>query len=79
MICAPLISPLGAGDEKLPRVSRPSRKTFPVTVTRMPVVRCQICGQNVTNLRVPAAEALTEHYRRDHPELLGDDGSYHDE
>jgi hypothetical protein len=51
-------------------MSRTTRKTFPVTVTRLPVVRCQVCGRTVANHRASAADTLTEHYRREHPELL---------
>jgi hypothetical protein len=56
-------------------MSNSTRKTFPVTVTRLPVVRCTVCGRSVATARLSAADALTEHYRRSHPELLGDDGS----
>lgn len=47
-----------------------TRKTFPVTVTRLPVIRCQVCDRPVANPRLAAADALTEHYRREHPEIL---------
>jgi hypothetical protein len=53
-------------------MSRSTRKTFPVTVTRLPVVRCTVCGRTVANPKAAAADALTEHYRRVHPELLGE-------
>ena len=55
-------------------MSNSTRKTFPVTVTRLPVVRCTVCGRTVANPRTSAGDALTEHYRRVHPELLGDSG-----
>jgi hypothetical protein len=51
-------------------MSKTTRKTFPVTVTRLPVVRCQICGRSVAHPRLSAGDALTEHYRREHPEQL---------
>jgi hypothetical protein len=53
-------------------MAKSTRKTFPVTVTRLPVVRCSVCGRTVANPRAAAADALTDHYRREHPELLGD-------
>lgn len=56
---------------KLLAVRRATRKAFPVTVTRLPVIRCQVCGRTVANPRAAAADALTEHYRRAHPEALG--------
>ena len=49
----------------------PSRR-FPVTVTHLPVTRCQICHRTVGYLRGSClSEVLTEHYRRAHPEALG--------
>lgn len=56
-----------------------TRKTFPVTVTRLPVVRCQVCGRTVASPRTSAGDALTEHYRREHPELLGDERACDDQ
>jgi len=53
-------------------MSNPRSKSYPVTVTRLPVVRCTVCGRTVANVRTSAGEALTEHYRRVHPELLGE-------
>jgi hypothetical protein len=58
--------------ETIPVMSR-TRKTFPVTVSRLPVVRCQVCGRSVATPRTTATDALTEHYRREHPEFLGAD------
>jgi hypothetical protein len=43
---------------------------FPVTVTRLPVVRCQICRQTVAYRPGQASAVLTEHYQRAHPEEL---------
>ena len=57
-------------------MSNSTRKTYPVTVTRLPVVRCTVCGRTVATARGSAADALTEHYRKVHPEVLrGDDSS----
>jgi hypothetical protein len=43
---------------------------FPVTVTRLPVVRCQICRRTVAHRPGSASAALTEHYRRAHADAL---------
>jgi hypothetical protein len=48
----------------------PSRR-FPVTVTQLPVTRCQICQRTVAYRPGSLSEVLTEHYRRAHPEVLG--------
>ena len=47
----------------------PSRR-FPVTVTQLPVTRCQICHRTVAYRPGSLSEVLTEHYRRAHPEAL---------
>src|ERR1039457_2909578 len=47
----------------------PSRR-FPVTVTRLPVTRCQLCHQTVAYRPGNLSEVLTGHYRRAHPEAL---------
>ena len=47
----------------------PSRR-FPVTVTQLPVTRCQICHRTVAYRPGTVTEVLTEHYRRVHPEAL---------
>jgi hypothetical protein len=47
----------------------PSRR-FPVTVTHLPVTRCQICRRTVAYRPGDLSEVLTEHYRRAHPEVL---------
>ena len=48
----------------------PSRR-FPVTVTQLPVTRCEICQRTVASRPGSLSEVLTEHYRRAHPEALG--------
>jgi hypothetical protein len=55
----------------MPVMSKTPRKAFPVTVTRLPVVRCQICGRTMAHRPSSAGDTLTDHYRREHPELLG--------
>ena len=52
-------------------MSTPRRTSFPITVTHLPVVRCQICDRTVPHRPGEVGQALTEHYRRTHPELLG--------
>ena len=47
----------------------PSRR-FPVTVTQLPVTRCQICRRTVAYRAGTLTEVLTGHYRRAHPEAL---------
>ncbi|MGA3153020.1 MAG: hypothetical protein ACLPN6_24680 [Streptosporangiaceae bacterium] len=48
-----------------------SRSTrFPVTVTRLPVVRCQVCQRTIAFRSGEASAVLTEHYRREHPDVL---------
>ena len=48
-----------------------SFRRFPVTVTQLPVTRCEICRRTVAYRPGTLSEVLTEHYRRDHPEALG--------
>jgi hypothetical protein len=52
-------------------MSKPSSRRFPVTVTHLPVTRCQICRRTVAYRPGSLSEVLTEHYRQTHPELLG--------
>ena len=46
-------------------------RRFPVTVTRLPVTRGQICQRTIAYRPGEASAVLTEHYRRQHPEELG--------
>jgi len=52
-------------------MSKSSSRRFPVTVSRLPVMRCQICHRTVAYPPGKASKVLTEHYRRAHPETLG--------
>jgi hypothetical protein len=52
-------------------MSNSNPRRFPVTVTRLPVTRCQICQRTVAYRPGTLSEVLTEHYRRAHPEALG--------
>jgi hypothetical protein len=47
----------------------PSRR-FPVTVTHLPMTRCQLCDRTVAYRPGAISETLTEHYRRAHPDVL---------
>jgi hypothetical protein len=44
---------------------------FPVTVTHLPVTRCQVCQRTVAYRPGNLSKVLTEHYLRAHPEALG--------
>jgi hypothetical protein len=52
-------------------MSKSSSRRFPLTVTYLPVTRCQICDRTVAYRPGTTSEVLTEHYRRVHPETLG--------
>jgi hypothetical protein len=52
-------------------MSESSPRRFPVTVTQLPVTRCEICHRTVAYRPGSLSEVLTEHYRRAHPEALG--------
>ena len=53
-------------------MSKSSSRRFPVTVTQLPVTRCEICHRTVAyRAGSSLSEVLTEHYRRAHPEALG--------
>jgi hypothetical protein len=46
-------------------------RRFPVTVTHLPVTRCQVCQCTVAYQPGNLSQVLTEHYRKAHPEALG--------
>jgi len=48
-------------------MSSSSSRRFPVTVTQLPVTRCEICQRTVTYRPGTLTEALTENYRRPIP------------
>jgi hypothetical protein len=52
-------------------MNKSTSRRFPVTVTHLPVTRCQICDRTVAYRPGKISEVLTEHYRRAHPETLG--------
>jgi hypothetical protein len=47
-----------------------SSRRFPVTVSRLPVTRCEICRRTVAYQPGSLSKVLTEHYERAHPEVL---------
>ena len=51
-------------------MSNSHSRRFPVTVTQLPVTRCQICHRTVAYRPGNLSEVLTEHYRRAHPDML---------
>jgi hypothetical protein len=51
-------------------MSKSNAERFPVTVTRLPVSRCQICQRTMASKAGQASAVLTEHYRREHPDVL---------
>jgi hypothetical protein len=52
-------------------MSKALSRRFPVTVTQLPVTRCQIRHCTVAYRPGSLSEVLTGHYRRAHPEALG--------
>jgi hypothetical protein len=52
-------------------MSTPRSRRFLVTVTHLPVTRCQICDRTLVYRPGNISEVLTEDYRRAHPEALG--------
>jgi hypothetical protein len=52
-------------------MSKSSSRRCPVTITHLPVTRCQVCDSTVADQPGKMSEILTEHYRRAHPETLG--------
>jgi hypothetical protein len=51
-------------------MSKSKSERFPVTITRLPVSRCQICQRTMASKTGDASAVLTEHYRREHPDIL---------
>jgi hypothetical protein len=51
-------------------MSSSSSRRFPVTVTRLPVIRCQICQRTIARKPGQASVVLTERYQHEHPAAL---------
>jgi hypothetical protein len=52
-------------------MSNSGSRRFSVTVTRLPVTRCQFCYRKVAYRPGNPSEVLTEHYLQADPEALG--------
>jgi hypothetical protein len=52
------------------RMNKSDSRQFPVTVSRLPVIRCQLCRRTMALRDGNASAVMTEHYRREHPEVL---------
>jgi hypothetical protein len=52
-------------------MSNSGSRRFPVTVSRLPVTRCQIWRRTVACRPGKVSDVLTGHYRRAYPEVLG--------
>jgi hypothetical protein len=51
-------------------MSRANSREFPVTVSQLPVLRCQVCHATMACRAGQASDVLTEHYRKEHPDVL---------
>jgi hypothetical protein len=51
-------------------MSKSESSRFPVTVSRLPVTRCEICGRSLAYRPGQASVVLTAHYTRMHPDAL---------
>ena len=60
-----------AGLARWKAMSTPRSRRFPVTVTHLPITRCQLCDRTLAYRPGNISEVLTEQYRRAHPEALG--------
>ena len=49
-----------------------SPSTFPVTVSRLPVTRCELCGRTLAYRPGQVSAVLTQHYHRMHPDALSE-------
>ncbi|HVT70352.1 MAG TPA: hypothetical protein VHF26_21585 [Trebonia sp.] len=52
-------------------MTRSATKSFPVTVTQLPLTRCEICQTTVAYRPGAASAALTKHYELRHKDALG--------
>jgi hypothetical protein len=55
-------------------MTRSASKSFPVTVTQLPITRCHICQRTVAyrpGEAGAASAALTKHYELKHKDALG--------
>jgi hypothetical protein len=52
-------------------MTRSASNRFPVTVSQLPVTRCDICKRTVAYRPGEASAALTKHYELKHKDALG--------
>jgi hypothetical protein len=52
-------------------MTKPASSRHPVTVTRLPLVRCAVCRRTVAHRPGEASVVLTKHYQKAHPEMVG--------
>ena len=60
-----------AGEGLMSRSAAKNSPVVPVTVTQLPVTRCEICQRTVAFRPGEASAALTKHYELRHKEALG--------
>lgn len=53
-------------------MSRSDSTKFPVTISQLPVTRCDVCGRTLAYRPGKASEVLTAHYTKLHPDALTD-------
>jgi len=53
---------------KAPKTAK-KRRTYPVEVTHLPLVRCAVCGRTIAHRPGQASAVLTEHYATVHADL----------
>jgi hypothetical protein len=58
---------------RMDSMSNSTPSHHPVTVTQLPLVRCAVCRRTVAHRPGQASAALTKHYHKAHPELVGSD------
>ena len=54
-------------------MKKPTSRSYPVTVTRLALVRCAVCGRRLAFRKGSASQALTAHYAKAHAALLEHD------
>jgi hypothetical protein len=47
-----------------------TQRTFPVSVTQLPLVRCAVCGRTIAHQPGRASEVLTSHYEQAHADIV---------
>lgn len=55
-------------------MSRSDSHQFPVTVSKLPVTRCDVCGKTLAYRPGEASAVLTRHYTKIHPDAHKDGG-----